>query len=140
MGGTSSIMFSKSKEEHLANLGSIFDLLKEADLNLASRNDDKFEIISDHRPLQWLKAHKDEKNRLGRWAIELAAVNVRFVVTSRLTPRRLDHRATPPSHPVLHRAAGSSSHATAISPSHGRVPPDHHRPLRPRLVPAAAAY
>ncbi len=36
--------------------------------------DDKFEIISDHRPLQWLEAHKDEKSRLGRWAIELAAV------------------------------------------------------------------
>ncbi|EFX70916.1 hypothetical protein DAPPUDRAFT_256495 [Daphnia pulex] len=68
------------------------------------------------------------------------ACSVRFVVTSRLTLRRLDHRATPPSHPVLHRAAGSSSHATAISPSHGRVPPDHDRPLRPRLVPAAAAY
>jgi hypothetical protein len=28
------IVFSKSKEEHLANLGRIFDLLKEADLKL----------------------------------------------------------------------------------------------------------
>ena len=25
--------------------------------------DEKFEIISDHRPLQWLEAHKDEKSR-----------------------------------------------------------------------------
>ncbi len=32
------------------------------------------EIISDHRPLQQLETHKDEKSRLGRWVIELSAV------------------------------------------------------------------
>ena len=40
--------------------------------------DEKFEIISDHRPLQWLEAHKDEKSRLGRWAIELSAVKYKI--------------------------------------------------------------
>ncbi|KZS19907.1 Uncharacterized protein APZ42_013703 [Daphnia magna] len=40
--------------------------------------DDKFEIISDHRPLQWLETHKDEKSRLGRWAIELSAVKYKI--------------------------------------------------------------
>ena len=40
--------------------------------------DEKFEIISDHRPLQWLETHKDEKSRLGRWAIELAAVKYKI--------------------------------------------------------------
>jgi transposase InsO family protein len=36
--------------------------------------DEPFVIISDHRPLQWLNAHKDENSRLGRWAILLAGV------------------------------------------------------------------
>ncbi|KZS10124.1 Uncharacterized protein APZ42_025482 [Daphnia magna] len=40
--------------------------------------DDKFEIISDHRPLQWLETHKDKKSRLGRWAIELSAVKYKI--------------------------------------------------------------
>ena len=40
--------------------------------------DEKFEIISDHRPLQWLESHKDEKSRLGRWAIELSAVKYKI--------------------------------------------------------------
>jgi hypothetical protein len=40
--------------------------------------DEKFEIISDHRPLQWLEAHKDERSRLGRWAIELSAVKYKI--------------------------------------------------------------
>ncbi|KZR98092.1 Uncharacterized protein APZ42_006652, partial [Daphnia magna] len=37
--------------------------------------DKSFEIISDHRPLQWLKNQKDNNGRLGRWAILLAATN-----------------------------------------------------------------
>uniref|UniRef100_A0A0P4ZJF0 RNA-directed DNA polymerase n=2 Tax=Daphnia magna TaxID=35525 RepID=A0A0P4ZJF0_9CRUS len=37
--------------------------------------DKPFEIISDHRPLQWLKNQKDNNGRLGRWAILLAATN-----------------------------------------------------------------
>jgi hypothetical protein len=44
--------------------------------------DNKFEIISDHRPLQRLETHKDEyvikKSRLGRWAIELSAVKYKI--------------------------------------------------------------
>ena len=40
--------------------------------------DNRFEIISDHRPLQWLETHKDEKSRLGRWAIELSAVKYKI--------------------------------------------------------------
>ena len=32
----------------------------------------KFEIISDHRPLQWLKGIKHPTGRLGRWAIKLS--------------------------------------------------------------------
>ena len=31
--------------------------------------DKPFEIISDHRPLQWLKIQKDNNGRLDRWAI-----------------------------------------------------------------------
>ena len=34
-----------------------------------------FVIISDHRPLQWLKTFKDETGRLGRWSIMLANTN-----------------------------------------------------------------
>ncbi|KAI9549162.1 hypothetical protein GHT06_004912 [Daphnia sinensis] len=37
--------------------------------------DKPFEIISDHRPLQWLRNQKDNNGRLGRWAILLAATN-----------------------------------------------------------------
>ena len=40
--------------------------------------DEKFEIISDHRPLQWLETHKDEKSRLGRWAIELSSLKYKI--------------------------------------------------------------
>ena len=40
--------------------------------------DNKFEIISDHRPLQWLETHKDEKSRLGRWAIELSSLKYKI--------------------------------------------------------------
>ena len=40
--------------------------------------DEKFEIISDHRPLQWLQTHKDEKSRLGRWAIELSTLKYKI--------------------------------------------------------------
>ena len=32
----------------------------------------KFDIISDHRPLQWLKSIKHPTGRLGRWAIKMA--------------------------------------------------------------------
>ena len=34
--------------------------------------DEPFVIVSDHRPLQWLQTIKDEKGRLGRWAILLS--------------------------------------------------------------------
>ncbi|KZS02628.1 Uncharacterized protein APZ42_000258, partial [Daphnia magna] len=37
--------------------------------------DKPFEIISDHRPLKWLKNQKDNNGRLGRLAIVLAATN-----------------------------------------------------------------
>ncbi|KZR98931.1 Uncharacterized protein APZ42_005418, partial [Daphnia magna] len=37
--------------------------------------DKPFEIIGDHRPLQWLKNQKDNHGRSGRWAILLAATN-----------------------------------------------------------------
>ena len=40
--------------------------------------DEKFEIISDHRPLQWVEIHKDEKSRLGRWAIELSSLKYKI--------------------------------------------------------------
>ena len=40
--------------------------------------DEQFEIISDHRPLQWLESHKNENSRLGRWAIELSAVKYKI--------------------------------------------------------------
>jgi len=40
--------------------------------------DEKFEIISDNRPLQWLEAHKVAKSRLSRWAIELTAVKYKI--------------------------------------------------------------
>jgi hypothetical protein len=40
--------------------------------------DEKFEIISDHRPLQWLETHKDEKSRLRRWAIELSSLKYKI--------------------------------------------------------------
>ena len=40
--------------------------------------DEQFEIISDHRPLQWLETHKDEKSRLGRWAIELSSLKYKI--------------------------------------------------------------
>jgi hypothetical protein len=40
--------------------------------------DNKFEIISDHRPLRRLETHKDEKSRLGRWAIELSPVKYKI--------------------------------------------------------------
>ncbi|KZS10205.1 Uncharacterized protein APZ42_025379 [Daphnia magna] len=39
------------------------------------RLDKPFEIISDHRPLQWLKHQKDNNGRLGRWVILLAVTN-----------------------------------------------------------------
>ena len=35
-------------------------------------------VISDHRPLQWLAAQKDNNGRLGRWAILLAGVNYKI--------------------------------------------------------------
>ncbi len=40
--------------------------------------DEKFEIISDHRPLQWVETHKDEKCRLGRWAIEFSSLKYKI--------------------------------------------------------------
>lgn len=51
--------------------------------------DKPFVIISDHRPLQWLKTFKDEGGRLGRWSIMLANTNY----TVRYRPGRIHENA-----------------------------------------------
>ncbi|KZR97006.1 Uncharacterized protein APZ42_008344, partial [Daphnia magna] len=40
--------------------------------------DERFEIVSDHRPLQWLESHKDENSRLERWSIALSAAKYKI--------------------------------------------------------------
>jgi hypothetical protein len=51
--------------------------------------DNPFVIVSDHRPLQWLKTFKDEGGRLGRWSIMLANMNY----TIRFRPGRVNENA-----------------------------------------------
>ena len=51
--------------------------------------DEPFVIVSDHRPLQWLQSIKDEKGRLGRWAILLS--NLKYTIKYR--PGRVNENA-----------------------------------------------
>ena len=51
--------------------------------------DKPFVIVSDHRPLQWLKTFKDETGRLGRWSIMLANTNY----TVKYRPGRIHENA-----------------------------------------------
>jgi hypothetical protein len=51
--------------------------------------DEPFTIVSDHRPLQWLQTVKDEKGRLGRWAILLS--NLKYTIKYR--PGRVNGNA-----------------------------------------------
>jgi hypothetical protein len=51
--------------------------------------DKPFVIVSDHRPLQWLKTFKDKTGRLGRWSIMLANTNY----TVKYRPRRIHENA-----------------------------------------------
>ena len=46
-------------------------------------------IVSDHRPLQWLKTFEDETGRLGRWSIMFANTNY----TVKYRPGRIHENA-----------------------------------------------